>query len=88
MKICPCCTVRQQADFPAAVPGQVQYGPGVHALGTYLNVVHFIPLARTAEILDTLYGAAPSDGTIMLNLNVAAERLKGFETQVKIALLS
>lgn len=88
VKICPCCTVRQQADFPAAVPGQVQYGPGVHALGTYLNVVHFIPLARTAEILDTLYGAAPSDGTIMLNLNVAAERLKGFETQVKIALLS
>jgi transposase len=87
VKICPCCTARQQANFPAAVPGQVQYGPLVHALSTYLNVVHFIPLARTAEIISTLYGAAPSDGTIMLNLNVAAERLKGFETQVKLALL-
>ena len=36
----------------------------------------------------TLYGSAPSDGTILLNLNVAAERLKGFEAQVKTALLA
>ena len=63
VKICPCCTIRQQAPFPAAVPGQVQYGPHVHALSTLLNVVHFIPLARTAEIIGTLYGSAPSDGT-------------------------
>ena len=88
VKICPHCTQRQQASFPAAVPGQVQYGSRVHALTTFLNVVHFIPLARTAEIVSTLYGSAPSDGTILLNLNVAAERLKGFEAQVKTALLA
>ncbi|WP_407541781.1 transposase [Deinococcus radiomollis] len=51
-------------------------------------MVHFIPLARTAEIFSTLYGLAPSDGTISLNLNVAAERLNGFEAQVKVALLA
>ncbi|GGR34523.1 IS66 family transposase [Deinococcus ruber] len=88
VKICPHCTQRQQAAFPAAVAGQVQYGPHVHALTTYLNVVHFIPLARTAEIVGTLYGSAPSDGTILLNLNVASERLESFEAQVKVALLS
>ncbi|WP_407538855.1 IS66 family transposase (plasmid) [Deinococcus radiomollis] len=88
VKICPHCAQRQQAAFPAAVPGQVQYGPHVHALTTFLNVVHFIPLARTAEIVATLYGSAPSDGTILLNLNVAAERLKDFEAQVKVALLA
>ena len=88
VKICPHCTARQQAPFPASVPGQVQYGPHVHALTTLLNVVHFIPLARTAEIISTLYGSAPSDGTISLNLNVASERLKGFEAQVKVALLA
>ncbi|WP_407542762.1 IS66 family transposase (plasmid) [Deinococcus radiomollis] len=49
---------------------------------------HFIPLARTAEIIRTLYGSAPSDGTISLNLNVASERLKSFEAQVKVALLA
>jgi len=70
------------------VPGQVQYGPRVLALTTLLNVVHFIPLARTAEILSTLCGSAPSEGTIQLNLNVAAERLKDFEALIKVALLS
>jgi len=88
VKICPHCTGRQQAAFPAAVPGQVQYGPRVHALTTFLNVVHFIPLARTTEIIRTLYVSAPCDGTILLNLNVAAERLKDFEAQVKVALLA
>jgi transposase len=86
VKICPCCTTRQQAAFPVAVCGQVQYGPRVHALTTYLNVVHFIPLARTAQVISTLYGSAPTEGTIVLNLNLAAERLKGFEMQLKDAL--
>ncbi|GGR36164.1 IS66 family transposase [Deinococcus ruber] len=88
VKICPCCTARQQAAFPTTVPGQVQYGPRVQALTTVLNVVHFIPLARTAEIIRTLYGSAPSEGTILLNLNVASERLEFFEAQVKVALLA
>jgi len=64
----------------------VQYGPRVQALTTVLNVVHFIPLARTAEIIRTLYGSAPSEGTILLNLNVASERLDSFEAQVNVAL--
>ena len=86
VKICPCCTARQQAAFPVTVPGQVQYGPRIHALTTYLNTVHFIPLSRTAEVISTLYGSAPSEGTIVLNLNLAAERLEGFEAQLKDAL--
>jgi len=86
VKICPCCTARQQAVFPTTVPGQVQYGPRVQALTTCLNVVHFIPLARTAELINTLYGSAPCEGTIVLNLNLAAERLEGFEAQLKDAL--
>ncbi len=86
VKICPCCTARQQAAFPTTVPGQVQYGPRVHALTTVLNTVHFIPLARTAELINTLYGTAPCEGTIVLNLNLAAERLEVFEAQLKDAL--
>jgi len=86
VKICPCCTARQQAVFPPTVPDQVQYGPRVHALTTVLNTVHFIPLARTAELIRTLYGSAPYEGTIVLNLNLAAERLEAFEAQLKDAL--
>ena len=32
-------------------------------------------------------GATPSDGTVALNLKLAAQRLQGFEAQLKAALL-
>ena len=86
VKVCPGCRHRQQTPFPAHVPGQVQYGPRVHGLAVYLNAAHFVPLERTGEILDAVCGARPSDGTIALNLNLAAARLEGFEIQLKAAL--
>ncbi|WP_415791517.1 IS66 family transposase, partial [Deinococcus saxicola] len=87
VKVCPQCHAREQAAFPAEVPGQVQYGPRSHGLTTYLNVVHAVPLERTAEVMDALCGARPSGGTIMLNLYLASSRLEGFEDQLKIALM-
>jgi transposase len=87
VKVCPGCRHRQHAPFPDHVPGQVQYGPRVHGLAVYLNVAHFVPLERTSEILEALCGARPSDGTIVLNLKLAADRLVDFETQLKAALL-
>ena len=65
----------------------MQYGPRVHGLAVYLNAAHFVPLERTSEILEALCGARPSDGTIVLNLKLAAEHLVDFETQLKAALL-
>jgi len=70
-----------------------------HGLSTYLNTAHFIPLERTCEIMQALSwtkrhlaglsacGATPSDGTIALNLKLAAQRLEGFEDHLKAALL-
>ena len=87
VKVCPQCLTRGQAAFPSHVTGQVQYGPRFHGLTTFLNTAHFIPLKRTGEIMTALCGAAPSDGTIALNLKLAAQRLEGFEGQLKDALL-
>ena len=87
VKVCPHCLTRGQAAFPSHVPGQVQYGPRFHGLSTYLNTAHFIPLERTCEIMKALCGATPSDGTVALNLKLAAQRLEGFEGQLKAALL-
>ena len=87
VKVCPGCRHRQHAPFPDHVLSQVQYGPRVHGLAVYLNAAHFVPLERTTEILEALCGARPSDGTIALNLSLAAARLEGFETQLKAALL-
>jgi transposase len=56
-------------------------------LAVYLNTAHFVPLERTSEILQALCGARASDGTIVLNLQLAAERLVEFKTQLKAALL-
>jgi len=88
VKVCPTCHHREQAAFPAHVPGQVQYGPRIHGLAVYLNAVHFVPLKRTADILEAICGTKLSDGTIALSLNVAAERLAAFETKLKTALLN
>ncbi|WP_456297616.1 IS66 family transposase [Deinococcus geothermalis] len=86
VKICPRCGCRGQAAFPEHVPGQVQYGPRLHALTTYLNVVHFVPLQRVTQITDALFGASISDGTVALNINLASERLKPFEDDLKAGL--
>ncbi|WP_412090763.1 IS66 family transposase, partial [Deinococcus wulumuqiensis] len=86
VKICPGCHHRQRAPFPTHVTGQVQYGQQVHALTVYLNVAHFVPLERTSEILQALCRARPSDGTIALNLNLAADRLQDFESHLRTAL--
>ena len=86
VKICPRCGCRGQAAFPEHVPGQVQYGPRLHALTTYLNVAHFVPLERVAQITDALFGASISDGTIVLNLNLASKRLRPFEDDLKAGL--
>ena len=87
VKICPHCATRGQAAFPSHLSGQVQYGPRFHGLSTYLNTAHFIPLKRTCEIMEALCGATPSDGTVALNLKLAAQRLEGFEGHLKAALL-
>ncbi len=84
-KTCPNCQ-HQQAHFPEFVPGYVQYGPRVHALGVYLNAAHFVPLERTSQILNAICGTNLSDGTIVLNLNLATQRLAGFEDDLKAAL--
>ncbi len=86
VKICLQCCCRGQAPFPEDVSGTVQYGPGVHALTTYLHVDHFISLDRVGEIMEALFGASISDGTVVLNLNLAAERLMHLEDALKTAL--
>lgn len=86
VKFCPNCGCRGQAAFPEHVPGQVQYGPRFHAFTTLLNVGHFIPLERVAQLTDALFGASISDGTVAFNINLAADRLKPFEDDLKAGL--
>lgn len=87
VKVYPRCPYREHAAFPDHVPGRVQYGLRVHGLAVYLNTAHFVPLERTTEILEDLCGARPSGGIVALNLQLAANRLVNFKTQLKATLL-
>jgi len=60
IKHCPGCERQVQAAFPQDVTQPVQYGAHLKAQASYLNTYHFIPMARTCELLGDFYGHAPS----------------------------
>jgi transposase len=60
IKECPACGKKARATFPAGVTQPVQYGPRLQVQASYLNNYHFIPIARTCELLNDFYGHAPA----------------------------
>ena len=65
VKICPECQTENKGEFPENVTQPVQYGNGVKTVASYFNNEHFVPVARTAQIFQDLYGQAPSEATIL-----------------------
>jgi transposase len=65
VKKCPGCGTENKGDFPETVTQPVQYGQGVKTWAAYFNNLHFIPVARTAQIFKDLLGHAPSEATLL-----------------------
>jgi transposase len=62
---CGCGRVHQAAAPPGAgCPGTVSYGPSLQAWCVYLMVAHALPVARCAQLIAALAGAAPSAGFV------------------------
>jgi transposase len=60
---CTCGAVHLGA-WPAGVNAPVQYGASVKAMAVHLNQHHLVPLARTAQLMQDLYGVSLSQASI------------------------
>ena len=65
IKDCPQCGASNRGEFPAGVTQPVQYGDEIKAQMVYFNHYQMLPLERTAEVFETLYGQTISEGTIV-----------------------
>ncbi len=60
---CTCGAVHVGA-WPPGVNAPAQYGASVQAMAVHLNQYHLLPLARTATLLNDLYGISVSQASI------------------------
>jgi len=76
IKECPICHILTTADFPPEVSQPVQYVERLKAQMVYFHQQHFVPLKRTAEIIENLYGQRVSEGTIVENCHQVAQQVQ------------
>jgi transposase len=85
-KICPCCAATTAAAPPAGAEQPTQYGPRLAGLAVSLHVGHFVPLKRTADIIEALTGRRVSEGWIIACQERVCSRLDPFITAVTACL--
>ena len=73
--ICTCGAVHLGA-WPVDVNAPAQYGASVKAMAVHLNQYHLVPLARTAALMQDLYGASLCQASIQSFAQDAALALR------------
>ena len=64
-----------QSEFAEGVTETVQYGPNVRALAVYLAHGQLLPLARSAQLIEQLFGLRVSQGTVQAWIEQASALL-------------
>jgi transposase len=77
IKGCPHCGKENRAEFPKGVTQPVQYGDEIKAQMVYFNQYQMLPMERTAEVFETLYGQVISEGTIVEAAQEVSRRVSG-----------
>jgi transposase-like protein len=83
IKQCPQCGEVNKATFPAGVTQPVQYGPEIRAQMVYFNQYQLLPLERTGEVFEALYGQSLSEGTILAACQEVTEQVEPSNIAIK-----
>lgn len=83
IKRCPYCGEISKADFPEGVTQPVQYGPEIKAQAVYFNQYQLLPMERTGEVFEALYGQALSEGTILEACQEVADQVEPGNAAIK-----
>lgn len=70
------CGATHLGAWPVGVNAPVQYGSSVKAMAVHLNQHHLVPLARTAQLMQDLYGVRLSQASIQSFAQEAAQALR------------
>jgi transposase len=82
LKQCSCGAI-SQGVFPDDVRGEVQYGPGIRGLASYLQNYQLLPYQRSAQLLRDVFEVSISEGTLYNISEQAYDELEDFESQLK-----
>jgi len=85
-KFCPECGDFTRADLPEEVfllRAKKTFGPIVKSVALYFTGYQLIPIARTQEILNDLFGVSISQGTLCNFLKDVSSQLKDWEISLK-----
>jgi len=83
IKACPQCHQKTIGEFPEAVTQPVQYGPHLKAQLVYFNQYQFVPLERTVEIMEALYGQPVSEASVVEACAEMARRVEPINQAAK-----
>jgi len=87
-KTCPFCKTVTTASFPSDVKFPVQYGSRIKSLAVYLNNYHFIPLERTSDFFEDIFGHRISQATILQANLLGEEKIKPANEVIKQQLIN
>jgi transposase len=79
---CPECGHSNRGEFPEYVEHHVQYGPRIKGLATYLMHFQLLPFERVHELMQDLFGASISEGTLQNTTKKASDALADVETSL------
>lgn len=85
--VCAGCGKIHKASFPAEVEGTVSYGENLRAISTYLTTYQLLPLKRSTELIEDIFGLKISQATIVAAGKDAYDKLESAEISIKNELI-